>query len=275
MKNVHQKLVSFTSIENKEQRTMNRVIIAPVRPRTILVFDVETTGLMPKSSKMGPGPPITAYPHILQLSFCIYDLWETQIVHQYDAYINVDESVEISDFISGLTGITRDICNSKGRPMLDVLRDFYDAYQGCDCIVAHNIEFDEKMILVEVERLRERLIAEAPQCLTLFNTMYEATHNIEKFCTMKKGTPICNISWDPPIQIASTSIDVPAITATATATAKTREPSKKFPKLSELHQKLFPDDVLPTNLHNSMVDVLVCLRCYLKMRHNMDTEPMV
>ena len=244
---------------------MNRVIIAPVRPRTILVFDVETTGLMPKSSKMGPGPPITAYPHILQLSFCIYDLWETQMVRQYDAYINVDESVEISEFISGLTGITRDICKTQGQPMLDVLRDFYDAYQGCDCIVAHNIEFDEKMILVEVERLRERLIAEAPQCLTLFNTMYEATHNIERYCTMKKGTPICNISWDPP------TIDVPAITATA----KPREPSKKFPKLAKLYQTLFPDDVLPANLHNSMVDVLACLRCYLKMRHNMVTEPMV
>lgn len=265
---MHQKLVSFTPLQNNYQRTMNRVIIAPVRPRLVLVFDVETTGLMPKSSKMGPGPPITAYPHILQLSFCIYDLWETQMVRQYDAYINVDESVEISDFISGLTGITRDICNSKGQPMLDVLRDFYDAYQGCDCIVAHNIEFDEKMILVEIERLRERLIAEAPQCLTLFNTMYESTHNIDKFCTMKKGTPICNISWDPP------DLNVPAITVT-TATTKPREPTKKFPKLAELHQKLFPNDVLPANLHNSMVDVLVCLQCYLKMRHNIDTPLIV
>ena len=243
---------------------MNRTIIAPTRPRYALVFDVETTGLIPKVSKTGSGPPITAYPHILQLSFCIYDLWETQVVRKYDAYIDVADSVEISEFISGLTGITREICNSRGLPILDVLCDFYDAYMACDCIVAHNIEFDEKMVLVEIERNRELLIRDAPQCLTIFNTMYEATHNIDKFCTMKKGTPICNISWDTPaLNVATTSNEA--------VVAKTREPSKKFPKLAELYQKLFPNDVLNVQLHNSMVDVLVCLRCYLKMRHNMDT----
>ena len=41
---------------------------------------------------------------------------------------------------------------------------------------------------------------------------------------------------------------------------------KKWPRLNELHQKLF--DEVPDGLHNSMVDVNACLRCYLKMRHN-------
>jgi hypothetical protein len=36
----------------------------------------------------------------------------------------------------------------------------------------------------------------------------------------------------------------------------------KFPTLCELYMHLFHKT--PENLHNSMMDVLVCLRCYLK-----------
>jgi hypothetical protein len=42
-------------------------------------------------------------------------------------------------------------------------------------------------------------------------------------------------------------------------------PTRKWPRLNELHQKLF--DEVPIGLHNSMVDVEACLKCYLKMRH--------
>jgi hypothetical protein len=36
----------------------------------------------------------------------------------------------------------------------------------------------------------------------------------------------------------------------------------------ELHKHLFGD--VPKGLHNSMVDVLVCLRCYGKIKFDMD-----
>jgi DNA polymerase III epsilon subunit-like protein len=39
---------------------------------------------------------------------------------------------------------------------------------------------------------------------------------------------------------------------------------KKYPKLSELHSHLFGD--VPEHLHNALVDTLVCLRCFLKIR---------
>jgi hypothetical protein len=38
--------------------------------------------------------------------------------------------------------------------------------------------------------------------------------------------------------------------------------------LSETYEHLFSQT--PRNLHNSMMDTLVCLRCYLKMRHGLD-----
>ena len=49
-------------------------------------------------------------------------------------------------------------------------------------------------------------------------------------CTMKSTTQMCNL------------------------------PRMKWPTLNELHKKLFNESVL--HLHNSIVDVIICLRCY-------------
>ena len=42
----------------------------------------------------------------------------------------------------------------------------------------------------------------------------------------------------------------------------------KYPKLIELHEKLF--DKSPNNLHNSFNDILVTLRCFMKLKYNLD-----
>jgi DNA polymerase III epsilon subunit-like protein len=48
---------------------------------------------------------------------------------------------------------------------------------------------------------------------------------------------------------------------------KEKKPSnrKKWPTLTELYTKVF-ETVPPSDLHNSIIDVLVCLRCFLKVR---------
>ena len=46
---------------------------------------------------------------------------------------------------------------------------------------------------------------------------------------------------------------------------------KKFPKQIELHEYLFPSSVINTSkLHNSFNDILLCLRCYIKMIYDED-----
>ena len=45
-------------------------------------------------------------------------------------------------------------------------------------------------------------------------------------------------------------------------------PKMKWPTLKELHFHLFQET--PTNLHNSMIDVWTCLRCYLKIMNQTD-----
>ena len=42
----------------------------------------------------------------------------------------------------------------------------------------------------------------------------------------------------------------------------------KPPKLFELHKHYF--STVPKNLHNSLVDVFVCFRCFYKMMYDVD-----
>jgi len=223
----------------------------PIYRDRFLVFDVETTGLLPRGKRNNEPTPINEYPHIIQLSFAIYDYSQKKIVQQYDSYVDIDDSIEISETITELTGITREICKTKGRPIVEILEKFYEAYMFCQILVAHNMDFDEKMILIEIERNRPYIMDHKPHCFMTFNSMYEKVHGIERFCTMKNGIDVCNILVESKFP--------------------GRSPRKKWPKLIELHSKLFGEKSV-NGLHNSMIDVLVCLSCYLKMRHHYQDE---
>lgn len=223
-------------------------IYAPLRKRMLMVFDVETTGLLPKQPKNGQNlglvSPIDSYPYIIQLSFVLYDLFEQRIVKSYDSYVNIPEFVEIPTVVSQLTGITKEICSEKGKNIVTVIDEFYDAYMYAETIIAHNMDFDEKMIQIELQRNRSVFLEKAPYCFTIFSKIYEKLKGVDRYCTMKQGTDVCAIVVGDRV-------------------------SKKWPKLSELHKKLF--DEVPDGLHNSMVDVSACLRCYLKMRHGISS----
>jgi|SaaInlV_130m_DNA_3_1039695.scaffolds.fasta_scaffold16282_2 DNA polymerase III epsilon subunit-like protein len=237
-------------MQQSSHQELSFSIPPPTYRRRFLVFDVESTGLLPKTRRNSTNAaPITEYPYILQLSFAIYDLSQKKVIRQYDSYIDIPDEVVISEFITELTGATKELCKTKGRPIVEVLEQFYEAYMFCEGIVAHNMDFDEKMIMVELERNRPAIMEKAPYCFMTFNPMYEKVHGIERYCTMKRGTDICNILVES---------KMPG-----------RPPSKKWPKLIELYGKLF-DGATVDGLHNSMIDVLTCLRCYLKMRHGYD-----
>ena len=52
-------------------------------------------------------------------------------------------------------------------------------------------------------------------------------------------------------------------------TDRNGKPYWKSPKLSELYEHLFQEPA-PDGLHNALVDTLVCLRCYVKLRFRFD-----
>jgi DNA polymerase III epsilon subunit-like protein len=244
----------------------------------VLVFDVETNGLLPKKKT---GLSMSDYPHILQLSFVIYDLFERIVVQSYDTYIAVSDDVAISEKITELTGITREICKEKGCDIITALDRLYQAYIICNGVVAHNIEFDTTMVGVEMERNRTQVLRHAPHCTVLFNKVFESVNNIEHYCTMKKGVKDMKSAAAEAdgVGVAAPTIPAPILHTESDGTVGQSASIdvvsydiKKFtrwPRLAVLYNTLFNKDT-PPNLHNSMVDVMVCLRCYVKMRHNID-----
>lgn len=175
-------------------------------------------------------------PYILQFSYCVYDLKRQMIEKIFNSYIRVDPSVVISKEITNINGCTRELCDA-GMPIQDALISFYTDLSSCNILVAHNITFDMEMIQLEFRRHGPELATICPDyanCLSKNNV-----------CTMRTSTNICRLPG---------------------RTGK----SYKWPTLLELHVHLF--QTKPENLHNSMVDILVCLRCYLKIKHQYHVE---
>jgi len=223
------------------------VIEAPQRKRYALVFDVETTGLIPKQARGAVRPiPITEYPYIIQFAFVLYDMIDDRVVQMFDSYVRIPDLVPIPEKVTELTHINKLMCQMRGCPILVCLNAFSEAYKMADCVVAHNLEFDQEMVMIEMERNRMEILMRAPQIMTLFNPVHERVRNLERFCTMKQGTSICGL---------------------VSGGENGRPPRLKWPKLSELYGCLFEGEVV-NGLHNAIVDVKACLKCYLKMRHN-------
>jgi DNA polymerase III epsilon subunit-like protein len=208
--------------------------------QTVLVFDVETTGLLPKNIP----DDLTAMPYIIQLSFAVYDLLNRQLIRTYDAYVKPPPHVTVSEKITEITGITQSHVEKYGQNIRDVLLEFYDAYTGVDMVVAHNLDFDSRMIFVEAKRNVSNLPSHTNPYITwMFQEKYCKLTCMELYCTMQTSIAMCSIK----------------------KTSSRGKQYNKFPKLIELYQLLF--EKTPENLHNSMIDVLVCLRCFLKMKY--------
>ena len=238
----------------------------PAFYRRVMCLDTETTGLLPKKKYGESFPPDSAYPHITQLSWIIYNVSTNEIEEVVNEYVRVSDTVEISEESSKVSGITRDLLEEKGVNIVPLLIKFYAAYMKCDCIVAHNVHFDGEVIRKEMWRNRGAFSSilknpeRANQMTGVFTRKFNAAYHIDTFCTMMNTIDLCALSASPPTETMTpppTPDDAPAKPAIVRC---------KFPKLKELYCKLFDPATQPIDLHNSIVDVLVCLRCFLKVR---------
>lgn len=210
----------------------------------VLVFDTETTGL-PQTKILNPDT-LHQWPTIVQFSYIIYDLSLNDIVESKDYVIKVPESILISEESSKIHGITNEISSKKGILVDEALNEFFYYLKDVDWIIGHNVSFDINMIKVELLRIiyNKKLIT---QQLKMYKYDLHFITNYKNICcTLQDSIQFCNIQ----------AID------------KFGRPYLKYPKLVELHQKLF--DSSPNNLHNSFNDILVTLRCFMKLKHDSD-----
>jgi DNA polymerase III epsilon subunit-like protein len=210
----------------------------------LLVFDTETTGL-PQSKFIAPST-LHQWPHIVQFSYVIYDTSLNDIILTKDYIIKLPDSILITEESSKIHGITNEKSAKTGVHINDVLSEFFYFLRGVDVLIGHNIEFDINMIKVELLRIINNSDLTPEQIKFYKYELYFLTNFKNISCTLKDSIQFCNIQL----------ID------------KNGKTFLKYPKLIELHEKLFNKS--PTNLHNSFNDILVTLRCFMKLKHNID-----
>ena len=139
-----------------------------------LVFDTETTGL-PRNYR-APLDDFSNWPRLVQLAWDLYDedgdLWESH------TYIIKPVDFIIPPEASKIHRITQERAEQEGLDLHFVLEKFLVDVRQASYLVAHNIDFDDKIIGSEL--LREKL--DNP----LLNT--------KKICTMKSSSNYLKIS---------------------------------------------------------------------------------
>lgn len=209
----------------------------------VLVFDTETTGL-PKTKVINEST-INSLPYIVQLSYMIYDTDSTKIIKISDNIVKIPENVELTKESIAIHGIDRNKINENGKPIVKILQEFLTDIDSTDLIIAHNIDFDINMIIVELYRsamdTKNSHIKEINLPVTV------QLQYMNRYCTMKNSMELCNIK-----KFSKT----------------TGNEYVKFPTLTETYHKLF--NVKPNNMHNSLNDIYACFRCFYKLKYKKD-----
>jgi DNA polymerase III epsilon subunit-like protein len=205
----------------------------------VLVIDTETTGLPPRTSRNAPAPSFdelaATWPHVVQLSGILFDTEEKTVVEMFDHIIKIPANVPLPDESVAIHGISREMCETQGIDIKAALISFAICFEKAHCVVAHNLVFDKTVLQVELHR---------NDYVNIFNKQLKL-----EYCTMKYGDKITNLTM-----ISKFS----------------GKPIRKSPKLVELYEHLFGVSEKPLSLHNSLIDVLICARCYTKMSNKQD-----
>ena len=144
----------------------------------IIVFDTETTNLIPKGSHYTTH--FKDYSNIVSLAFMLCDDTGKEL-ERYNEIVKPD-GYEIPEEATKIHGITTKMAIEKGRPIKEVLKYFILAANKCDKLVGHNIFYDTSIIKASFLRL-----GIAPD---LINPVLDKTKSV---CTMQKSTKFCNL----------------------------------------------------------------------------------
>lgn len=106
-----------------------------------IIIDTETNGLPLKSN--APFYDTDNWPELLQVAWIITNGWD--VIYQNNSIIKYN-SITISPEIQKLTGINEQIIKTIGREPETVINLFLNDLNKCNKIVAHNIEFDIKVL---------------------------------------------------------------------------------------------------------------------------------
>jgi DNA polymerase III epsilon subunit-like protein len=145
----------------------------PPKKDHYLFFDTETTGL-PRSWS-APVTDVDNWPRLVQLAWIMYDE-DGKEVSSANKIIR-PEGYTIPADSARIHGITTERALAEGVPLLGVLESFRDKIGESAYLVAHNIDFDEKIMGAEFIRA----------------AVAHEFQKKKKICTMKSTVNFCAI----------------------------------------------------------------------------------
>ncbi len=140
-------------------------------------------------------------------------------------FIIMPEGFEIPAESSKIHGITTERAKKDGVSLLKVLKQFQGCAAKADFLVAHNMSFDQMIVGAELLRMNMQNFLVAK----------------DRICNMEISTNFCAIS------------------------SVNGYGGYKWPKLSELHMKLFGTEF--EDSHNAMADVEATAKCFWEMKN--------
>lgn len=209
--------------------------------KTFLIFDTETTGLFNTKDKPELGikkarNPINYpedYPRVFQLAF-IHMKEDGTIIDEFSEFIKPDGWEIPNEPFWIQHGYSTEQCEELGVPMKDALNRFVEALNNSNYLVAHNLDYDRPVILSEISNY------DIP--------MPEGFIAPQRLCTMK-----CTIDYVRSKHSEENIEKYPFLKF-----------SNKFPKLIELHEKLFNEGF--DGAHDALVDVRATFRCLKELK---------
>jgi DNA polymerase-3 subunit epsilon len=193
----------------------------------ILFYDTETTGL-PLFNQPSDHPD---QPHIVQLALLLTEDDGTEI--ESENVIVKPDGWTISEEVSAIHGITQARAEKEGRSETSVTALFLVALARADIRVAHNEQFDMRIMRIAMLRAGYRRF------------FVEVIERLTSACTCIASTALVNC---PP-------------SARMIAKGMTRP---KPPKLTECTEHFFGEKLV--GAHDAMVDVRACARVYFHLK---------
>jgi len=139
-----------------------------------LFFDIETTGLpIVRNASI---TDLSNWPRIVQLAWLRYD--KNQNLVSEENYIIKPEGFTIPADAVEVHGITTEKALESGVNLETTLQKFAESISESEIIIAHNMDFDEKIIGAEFLR----------------TGIKTALFSKRRFCTMKTTTRLCKIN---------------------------------------------------------------------------------
>ncbi|NBC24154.1 MAG: 3'-5' exonuclease [Bacteroidetes bacterium] len=138
-----------------------------------LVFDCSAAG-KPKNWKAYPSDTFS-WPRLIHLAWILFDK-DYKKIESGNEIISPD-NYELTPEIEKFSKVTQERAEKEGKPLEEVLENFSKIVDKAEVVFAHNLRFNENVVLAEFHRLN------MPQRLEVS----------ESYCIMMESTYFCKI----------------------------------------------------------------------------------